>query len=231
MQQTAVQQPYVFSWISNHPPPGGRAQNVRSAHPQTRTGIIPRSAYGVNRRRASPKVLEDREVALQLERRDVGLVGVPFLTFVAQQELQHVVAERRAEHIRALGEVDRLDQIPGQRQDAGHLALVLGHLVDVVRGLRREFVLALEAGQPRGDDRLRSHKQARYWVKEQATTVWQLTEDLHELVEASAEVDGERSPLESLRRVLPHLQEASRILHPLIVAMNVAKDEEAAAKA
>ena len=48
--------------------------------------------------------LQDRQVPLELVGGDVGLVGVPFLTLVAQEELQHMVPEGLPEHVGALRE-------------------------------------------------------------------------------------------------------------------------------
>src|SRR2546421_6047964 len=50
--------------------------------------------------------LQDGEIAFELVRRDVGLVGVPLLALVADEVLVDVVAEALSHHLGALGHAD-----------------------------------------------------------------------------------------------------------------------------
>src|SRR3954452_25260298 len=90
------------------------------------------SAPGV-RRQISPMDLQDGQVALELVGRDVGLEVVPLLTLVADQELVDVLPEGVSEDLRAVGELDRLGKVRRERADPGRAALLIPHLVDVVR--------------------------------------------------------------------------------------------------
>ena len=56
---------------------------------------------------------------------------------------QHV-----SEDLGALRQRDRVREIFGEGGDPGRFPLRRGHLVDVVRGLRRELGLGLDPGQP-----------------------------------------------------------------------------------
>src|SRR6266508_563034 len=103
----------------------------------------PRSVGDADARRRDRRhtYSEDGEIPLDLVRRHVGLVGVPLLPLVADQELDHVVPERLAEDLRMVCELDRLVQVRREGADPGGEPLVLGHLVDVVRRLRRQLEL------------------------------------------------------------------------------------------
>ncbi len=136
---------------------------VRSGSVGSAGSVIRRSRYGPGSRPRKPTPLQDRQVALELVRRDVGLVRVPFLTLVPDQELVDVVAER----VRAGPSSPSASSIAscrsaGQRADPRGAALVLRHLVDVVRRLGRQLAAPARSrpGRPRA-----STANARYGLQ------------------------------------------------------------------
>jgi len=112
-------------------PQGSRRGPARRSPPGTATGEAQQWLHGV----APPLSLvgrcgpdgsgsgtaggsEQRQVAVELELGDVGLVAGPLLALVADEPLEHVVAEGVGEQIRALHEGEGVLQAAGQVEDA-----------------------------------------------------------------------------------------------------------------
>src|SRR6188508_2270026 len=78
---------------------------------------------------------QPREVAVELELRDLRLVLLPLGALVADEPLEDVLAERLGHQLRLLHLVERLGERSRQDRDALGQALLLGELVQVGLGL------------------------------------------------------------------------------------------------
>src|SRR5262249_2259501 len=145
-------------------PPSRALRWLREAGPRRRdTATAPGAPYAAfgpaAAARQHPRASENRQVAVQFERGDLMTVVPPFFPLVAQEEVEHVLAERFGHQLAVLHPVQCLVQALRQRLDAEDAALAFGERPYVVRGLGRQFVAgldALEAGrQDRGEGQVR----------------------------------------------------------------------------
>src|SRR4051812_2412699 len=88
---------------------------------------------------------EHRQVAGELERRDLLAVGLPLRALVAQEEVEDVLAERLGHQLRGLERLDRVGQRARQRRDAECTPLAVRERPDVVLGAVRQVVTLLDA--------------------------------------------------------------------------------------
>src|SRR5436305_5352370 len=101
--------------------------------------------------RPSPRS-QDREVALDLERGDVGLVRVPFGALVADEPLEDMLAQGLSDELGLFHLDDRLLEGPGQRRDALGQPLLGCHLVQVGGQFGGQVVALLDAFEPGSED-------------------------------------------------------------------------------
>jgi hypothetical protein len=88
------------------------------------------------------------QVAAELERGDLGPVGLPLRALVAQEEVEDVLAERLGDQLAGLHHRDGLREAAGQRLHAHRPALPLAQGPDVVLGPGRQLVALLDALEP-----------------------------------------------------------------------------------
>src|SRR5580704_3448668 len=103
-----------------------------------------RSAGKQRRGSIDSSASEQGEVPVQLVLGDLGLIGVPLLSLVADEPLEDVIAQRVGQQLRALHLVDGVVQAGGQRLNS-----LLGQLFgcqgeQVLVGLRRQRVVLRE---------------------------------------------------------------------------------------
>ena len=89
-----------------------------------------------------------REVAVELERRDLARVRGPLGPLVADEPLEDVLAERLGHELGPLHVVDGLVQAAGQRPDPLGGQLLGRQREEIGGGLGRQLVALLDAPQP-----------------------------------------------------------------------------------
>src|SRR3954447_26362526 len=100
------------------------------------------------RSRAASGGSENREVALELPRRDLHAVVLPLLALDLDVAVEHVLAERAQDELGLRGDLDRLAERLGELLDAEPAALLGRQVVEVLVHRLRELVALLDAFQP-----------------------------------------------------------------------------------